>query len=184
MTKRARKPRPRGGEKSEGVGTRALAAIPVQSPQITERHNTAQLGEGEAWLDELDMGILTSAMEHPSWTDKEIGEHFGVSREAINRRRNRPAFRAAIERTFRAGMEAASESLSLHAPAVVQKLLECALQNDPAKALQACKALLPYIVPRVQKARAASTSESEVRTTKVSVSEKRTRSITVRRSSR
>lgn len=48
-------------------------------------------------LDEVDRAILQIVISRPATIDREIGVLVGLSREAVNRRRNRPVFARALE---------------------------------------------------------------------------------------
>lgn len=48
-------------------------------------------------LDEVDRAILQIVISRPATIDREVGILVGLSREAVNRRRNRPVFAKALE---------------------------------------------------------------------------------------
>ncbi len=48
-------------------------------------------------LDEVDRAILQIVISRPATIDREVGVLVGLSREAVNRRRNRPVFAKALE---------------------------------------------------------------------------------------
>lgn len=63
---------------------------------LTERQELRErLGLDE--LDEVDRAILQIIIARPATIDREVGVLVGLSREAVNRRRNRPVFARALE---------------------------------------------------------------------------------------
>lgn len=91
---RASKPARRHGT-AQNATTAAGKETAAEKALRERRALEERLGIGV--LDEVDKGILGIVLQRPATTDREIGVLVGLSREAVNRRRNRPAFAKALQ---------------------------------------------------------------------------------------
>lgn len=67
-------------------------SIPTREEMAAVRERWALDG-----FDEVDRAMLSILANKPSITDRELGVAVGLARETTNRRKNRPAFQAALE---------------------------------------------------------------------------------------
>jgi hypothetical protein len=64
---------------------------------VESRHNATGFNAAFLVLDVIDRAMLGAILAKPTTTDGELGRMIGLSRTAVNYRRNRPVFRRAID---------------------------------------------------------------------------------------
>ena len=97
----------------------------------TKRHKTAQ-------PDAIDWKIAELSVTNPSITDAQIGKEVGLSRGAVTRRRQRPAFQSIFDRS----VKHAQANLMLLMEKAVSELGSCLNNPDPKIRLAAAVQIL------------------------------------------
>jgi hypothetical protein len=89
-------------------------------------------------LDEVDYKILQLTLDYKTLSDREIGELIGYTRQQVNLRKQKPAFKKAIELRFLKAIEILD---SLKTPAAI-KIGEHMESKDEKVSLKACEDIL------------------------------------------
>ena len=137
--------------RSQNVTTAAEEAEQTERVLRERQELRERLGLDD--LDELDRAILQVVLQRPGTTDTEIGILVGVARETVNRRKNRPLFRKALD-------EAQLDALTIiqrNQAAAARKLGQLVTSTDPRLAFSAASL---HVAPLLRQAAKQGTEDA------------------------
>lgn len=101
----------------------------------TKQNDPKRVIREEIELDAIDQKLLAIECQYPGYTDEELGEHVGLARAAVNRRRNKPAFkRAYAQYTLPARERMESPALLSKAARKIESLIDKGEDNVAERA--------------------------------------------------
>lgn len=143
-TNTTKPPKPPKGSNVVSLRGHKKAQKRTKHPGVSEKEIAAIK---ERWglegLDDIDKKILTFTLEKPGMTDSEIAAVVGLRREQVNRRKNAPKFKAAVEEAQLTTLALIAQMQPL-AARTIQRLMRP--NYDPEIQLQAAKFTLSPVM--------------------------------------